>query len=263
MFESYNTRRAEEEGLDLPKFRPSQEYVEGLKKLDFEHNFSSGETFKAVEDESGKASFFIQKNGKKIFDFKNLSPEEIKFVTPTYWKNLDNSDEYAPRGFRENPNAYREQTKGRWGYDAKFISVGEITSLKDVIFLLHEIGHSKEDIGQVIKWRKAIQKDEKVKAAELSSESERFAWSEALKMGREMKKNLGINIFEDFSNIDDIKELIYTSLSTQRYSAEADLSGIPEGLLRKIVLEILKINPKSKESESLDQLFDKRKLVKE
>ena len=248
-------RRADEEGLDISGFkRRDLEYVEGREKLNYRCQLSSGEFFEATED-NGEAKFVILRNGQEIFNFKDLVPKEFKFVTPQYWLNLNEFDKDAPSAFREDPAGYRREMQGEWQCGANFISVGEVTSLRDILSLLHEIGHYYEDFSTLGDSKKESDKKE---AAKLSSKSERGAWAYALNSARKINKDLKVDLFEGFPDKEKLKEYIYTCLSTHRYMAELESSGV-----LRVALDILGIKPiNHKNMKWLDDLFDKRKLIK-
>ncbi len=248
-------RRADEEGLDISEFKRSNlEYAEGREKLNYRCQLSSGEFFEATED-NGEAKFVISRDGKEIFNFGDLVPKEFKFATPQYWLNLNESDKSAPPRFKEDPEGYRKEVQGEWQCGENFISVGEVSSLQDILTLLHEVGHYYEDFSTLGNDKKEGDKKE---AAKLSSKSERAAWAYALNFARKISKDLNIDLFEGFSDREDLKKYIYTCLSTHRYMAELESSGVL--MVAMDILGIKSINPKK--MKWLDSLFDKRKLIK-
>lgn len=187
----------------------------------------------------------------------------IKFITPSYWLQLNERGETAPLVLRQLHPKERTYFQGEWSITgnrvAPFISVGETNSLKDVFLLLHEIGHYETN-SEVAK-TDARELDQKTQI-ELLSERERRAWAYALKQARAIKKSRGVNLFEGFSDVHELREFIYNKLLGYRYGKEIELSGIPTNFLKKIVIDILKIDPKSKNLEWLGKLFDKKKLAK-
>lgn len=258
IFGDYSERRAEEEGLDASEPKEDLDYIEGRKKLDFRHQFSSGETFEATEDDDG-AKFIILKDGKGVFDFRDLVSSSRRFVTPQYLRRLSEasgSEEKTPYDFKINPEGYIKKVQGKWVINENFISIGEINSPKNIFALLHEIGHARTLQKYEPKMREVESENDIKKILTVASGAERAAWAEAIKIARKIKTNTGVDLFEAFSDSDDLKKYIYTNLSKQRYGAEVALTNVP-----KILLDIFRINPKSKKSEFLDGLFDKRKLV--
>lgn len=266
-FGNYIERRAAEEGVDIPEHKENLDYVEGRKKLDFRRQFSSGEFLEATED-NGDAQFSLVRNGKKIFDFGRLATGVCRFVTPDGWSKLSEqakSGEYnqaVPDDFVKNPEDYKKMVQGKWMFNGRFISVGEVNSLKDIFALLHEIGHARTIKDYDPQMSEAERRWDTEKIIEISSEAERAAWAEAIRVAREIKNDLGVDLFEGFSSPDDLKKYIYSRLSVQRYGAEVSLSSVPTTFLKRIVFDVLGVDPKTKKSKWLDDLFDKRQLLK-
>jgi hypothetical protein len=258
MVNEYVERRFKEEGLNPAEFlKDNKAFVEGKEKLNVDYKFSTGQTFKATES-GGQAKFKILKDGKEIFDLADLAPKDLKFYTPTHWLGAGRFIGDASSGFGQIPEDDLRKIRGKWQRGETYISVGSINSMRNVLDLLHELGHkgADRDIGL------AADRGDWEKVAELASKSERDAWANALKMAREVKNKTGVDLLEGFSGDDDIKRYIYTALSSYRFKAESNLSGIPTEFLRNQILGKYGIDPASKNSEWLDKLFDKRKLVR-
>jgi len=251
---SHMERRGAEEGLDFSGFEKSDlNYREGREKLHFNFQFSSGELFEATE-ENGQARFVITKDGQEVFDFKSLLPQDFKFRTPEYWLNLKQNNPEAPAGFKVNPEKFKDEAAGVWQCGEKFISVGRITSIKDVLALLHEVGHSKtRSFGS----RFTEQSSNDQQSAKLESANERLAWAEALKIIRKVNKDLGVDLTEGFSDQQEMKDYIYTCLASHRYMAELKSAGT-----FRQMLAYLDVKPVNTNLKWLDKLFDKRKLTK-
>lgn len=248
---SYIDKRVDEEGLDVSDFNKEDlNYREGGEKLHFEYQFFSGEIFKATEN-NGEAKIVILRDGQEVFNFKEELPSGVKLVTPEYWLRLDRRDKDAPSGFKRDPEGFRNEVAGQWQCGEGFISVGKMVSLKDIFALLHEIGHSNKIIFEP----KSAQ--DKREAAELLSGSERSAWVEALRTAKKISSKLRIDLFEGFSDKDDLKRYIYTCLSSHRYLTELKSAGT-----FRLVLDFLEIKPINTDIKWLDKLFDKRKLFK-
>jgi len=244
---NYIGRRAEEENLDTSLLRKEDsEYVEGRERLKYKYQFSSGELFEATED-VGEAKFVILRDGKEIFNFKELVPEGFKFLTPKYWPNPVESDGLEKR--------QGESIRGKWACGEDAISVGKFDSIRDVVALLHEIGHSKGKIPFMERQTAHIM-GEKKREIELYSQEERSAWAEALKAARKVDRDLGVDLFEGFYDTEDLKEYIYTCLTTHRYLAELQAAGKLD-----IILNVLGLKSINQNSEWLGKLFDKRKLT--
>jgi hypothetical protein len=249
---NYIGRRLDEEGLEPSEFQGRDlEYIEGREKLKYKYEFSSGEFFEATEN-GGEAKFIISREGKEIFNFKNLLPSGFKFVTPEYWINLSEFDENSPANFRANPQEYKKDNQGNWTCGPDFISVGKVTSLRDVMAILHEMGHARKTGGIGIH----LTGDKKEEMEQMSQE-ERIAWAEALKLAKIISNGLGVNLFEQFSDLEDLKKSIYTGLATHRYLAELKANG-----MLRIVLDVLGVKDLNSKIDWLDKLFDKRKLIK-
>jgi len=258
--ESHIDDRLEQEGLGgiLPK-RVS-EWTEGRRRLNFEKPFSGG-ILRATEDENGIASFKILDNAdQQIFDFQTLTPD-FKFVTPTYQRNLRPQEKEIPSEFELDLGIRKEKKRGQWACDFnnKLILIGEFSE-KGILALLHEIGHSKLDGEMWYSKLKETGGEVSVKErAKLKSELERAVWAEAFGIARELRddEELRLNLFEGFSNQEELWKYVYASLSAHRYSAEYQANG-----MWGVLWADLRNKPLKNNFPELKNLFDKRKLVR-
>jgi len=255
----YIERRFEEEGLDTSEFLgEGKAFREGKERLNLDYQSPNGWNFRATEG-GGQAKFKILEHGKEVFDLGDLAPNGVKFFTPTHWLSSGRFTEMTANGVREIPEDRRRSLQGAWQRGEDFVSVGSMTSIRDVLPLLHELGHSGGSEDEI---RNAKARGDWKKAAELVSKSERDAWANALKMAKKVKKDTGVDLLEGFSGDDDLKTYIHTALSGHRFLSEFELSGIPTDFLKDLILGKYKMDPASKGYEWLDKLFDKRELVK-
>lgn len=138
----YTKSRAQEENnegvLKLSAERRSKEainYSKCKEKLNFTHQFKSGETFEASEDKDGIAKFLIKKDGKEIVDFNKFLPKDVKFVTPSYINKQPPSKEISEMKKQAGQVAFLQEENA--------VSVGHFSDLKSILFLTHEIGHAQ------------------------------------------------------------------------------------------------------------------------
>ncbi len=254
--QEYIRDRAKEEGVDFSGLsKKDRGFREGREKLRFNGQFSTGETFAASENK-GEANFGIIKDGKEVFNFKDLLPEGYKFTTPEHWINLDESSADAPFDFKTDPTKFRQEVQGIWQCGDKFISVGKITSLQDIVALLHEVGHSRENPAEL---RQAQDIGDTKREAEISSQLERKAWAEALRDVRKIKEATGANVLEGFQDADDLDKYINTNMATHRYMAELKTSGTIRNVLQMLDIKTIFGTPTI---NKIDNLFDKKKPPK-
>jgi hypothetical protein len=251
--QEYIRDRANEEGLDLRDLtKEDRNFREGKEKLRLNAQFSTGEVFSASEKD-GEANFAISKDGKEVFNFKALLPEGYQFTTPEYWIKLEESDAAAPFDFKTNPQKFRQEVQGVWQCGDNYISVGKMTSLRDIVALLHEIGHSRENPSE---FRRARDAGDTKKEVELLSGLEWQAWDEALKDAKIIKGNIGVDVLEGFKSPVELETFIDTCMATERYVAELKTSG---GLRNALQLLGVKSIFGIKTIKEINDLFDKRK----
>lgn len=173
------------------------------------------------------------KNGRVILDFKEFLPPDCQFIRflppePVIW------------------GAIRDE-RGR-----EMISVGYLNDAKQIVSLLHEIGHSHQKElrlkrNQIMEEIKAIEqeidksiddfnvlsdkqnkelikmkiKELEIKQKELNKEKlqlkakiERGAWAYALKKIRQVREDKKIDLLKPFKNFDELKKYINSALGT-------------------------------------------------
>lgn len=289
---SYIEKRAEEEGTEIHKIpKGESEYREGKRKLNFEYNFSFGETFKATEDKEGVATIVIKQGEGIVFDFKELLPEGVEFATPTSLRKLPiNAENFVSR-----------ESRGKWRFisGTKLLSVGFFEGPKSIFTLLHEIGHARflgreKEREQKIKYTKIpvrppgktieeaaadgtleelmwdLEKRSrerrkfndlsflKRQQMELESIEERNAWTEALKIARNVKRKYNIDLLEGFESFEELKRHIYSCLVTFRYKNEQEFNKFYNRFWRLLFGG----KPEKEELIFLEKLFDKVKYRK-
>lgn len=196
------------------------EYRAGVLKLNFEYNFSTGEVFKAEEDEKGVAHIFIKNEEGVIVDFSNILPSGYKFVTPSFLKSHQEILSY------HNKHTSGDILNGWFMCPKdKLIVIGDLHMPEGIFALLHEIGHiyKEEDL------QKSSQKDDENEAIgeknikEIyqrkifsNSEKERSAWFVAIQIARRIKEKENIDIFEVFKTKEELTEFIYGALLTHK-----------------------------------------------
>lgn len=211
------------------------------KTLEYYWELSGDRRIDQYRKGDNTAEFVIKKSDRVIFDFASLLPEGYKFITLDYYQGL--------------PEV--EQEKMKWlGWsnhtDQKVIQTEVFDSPRDILTLLHEIGHASQDPGS--KERavrlKLIQDYEpiynpagsKVTAPELyerlrdlekkivilTSRVERRAWAYAINTLRSLSKDTYLDFKELFPSLDSLKDYVYDCLASYRESCEWLTEGDPD-----------------------------------
>ncbi len=228
-------------------FEPRKEYCEGILPLKFEHKFDDG-TKLIAEEEKGIATIILKIGNEIIFNFSDLLPEDYKFVTPAFARNT------------ENENLKQQFEEGDiWAIttDEKLVLIGDWQDPRDVITLLHEIGHANQNMEA----KKAIEKKLEISANTVfgikkqneqsiataakthmksirefvseNSKLERGAWAYALNKFREIQKEKDIDLKSIFPSLASLKAFIYPCLKSYRLHHEFR-SQLTEDLLNTI-----------------------------
>lgn len=300
----YIESRASEEGTEQEKlvtevykpFRQKEyrEYRDGKVPLDFQHQFSSGETFRAIEHE-GIADITLQRGGTNLFSFSDFVPPETRFVTPRFLNRL------RPGLSPIDPLRY-EIGQFLFVPNKKIISVGYFAGPQSIFDLVHEIGHARLEpekdnllkknikhtavphpkLGKSLDEVLANLDQETIKMLkqyseqmdqyyasvqdpihrlkneqEINSVLERLAWAEALHLIRRIYGEYSVNLLEAFPDFEAVQREIKTSLLTHRYQAEKNLHPGPIGFCKLT----LGIAPTKEDLVFLRKLFDKSKRV--
>lgn len=252
LFENYEGKRAKTERLGIKvgsreEGRPPVEYKEGEERLNFKWAFSGGEIFEAAENGEGVVSAKISKDGETIFDLTDLLPKSAKMASPTYFLARPEVVTGVP-----------DRKIGKWFYSRgdKTVSVGWMKDYKDILMLLHEIGHARiaPDVASMEEKSKKLGKNE----FEFQSWDERTAWAEALNMAREIMLSARVDVLQDFSGLNEIKKEIYGRLTEYRYSAEYKSSSFAG----KIIGALFGTFGDKDKEKFLKDLYDKGKFVK-
>lgn len=159
------------------------------------------------------AQIILEQKGKEILDFQKFLPKDYKYVF--YGREIEEQkidEELSGEIFYHDPVEKIIIIPRKWKAGSK-----------DILSLLHEIGHSldkelPQKMKQVVSWAGIIDEIEKVesetgeisemgikwaekeflKYLKLQSEMERFAWATALVIVRELKKEKEINLLKVF-----------------------------------------------------------------
>lgn len=254
MREEFFTKQETEALGNIRSARP--EYLSGETPLNFEYKFSTGETLKATQNQEDVAAVVIERNGKTILDFKDLSAEPVRFLSAS--KAIEETKDATL------PNAPRSDWYLALDDEGKsnFISIGDMRESKDVLSLLHELGHTYQQY--LFRMKREVESDvirvgkmtegQKMDVSVISSVEERDAWAWALKTARRIRDELGIDLLEVFKNQEDLIKEVHGCLLTHRN--------------HYTLLYISDINPTDMESlkngllgiEGLSSLFDKNRL---
>jgi len=153
--------KSESERKTFQTVRP--EFTRGEVPLKYSYTFSKGERLDVSQDENGIAYIGITRGEKSIFDASRLLPPDFKFVTPTYF--IKSIKEYRLEDYHYNTSGWAVSP------DRKMVLVGEFRSPRDLLTLLHEIGHVQspdKKLGSVTR---------SGKEARIRSREERRAWA--------------------------------------------------------------------------------------
>lgn len=187
------------ENPEKPKYFPEDSYpketppLEIKKRVFFEHTFSNGAKLIVEQGENQKASVRIE--GKKKIDFNDL-------IAPGYAFKISEEEN---RSESINPIS-------------KKITIGIWTSPKDLLGLLHEIGHSFQPyLTEMVREKHFGPQLTEVQQMKRESKSERDAWAIALKIMKKLQKELGFPIIREiFSSLEEIREYIRSCLKEYR-----------------------------------------------
>ncbi|MCX6746060.1 MAG: hypothetical protein NTX00_03520 [Candidatus Parcubacteria bacterium] len=200
------------------------------KPIEYHYNFSSGEKFEAKEQSDGTVKIVIEKDRGIIFDFAQLLPRGYKFVSYPYIAHLEEKvgEEIPWIGWSAMP---------KW----KLIQIGEWESAKDIVGLLHEIGHvinyekEEQDIKEAGNEHRSftLKKEEgkyihdpdlwvlfQEDLAKAISKTERNAWTYSIMLLRRLKRKLKIDFKDIFPDAQSVKDIINDELSTYKKSYE-------------------------------------------
>lgn len=224
-FPDAEAQKCEEEKRFNLELVGREEYREGLVPLEFRTEFSNDRRLDVAQDEEGIAHIVIEKPGGDFFDFNALLPQEFKYITPTYIKKHE-QDLATP------------VWPGTWGayQNMKLVSVGDWTRASHVFNLLHEVGHTTQDVSHYLALRQNFsEKMKKIKkfsstpegqAAQkeyytLQSELERQAWASALHAARFIRETVGIDLVNEvFPDNRAVEEYIDKMLHTYKTTPE-------------------------------------------
>jgi hypothetical protein len=264
--EQYNQFKEEESSKTAEEsFEPRREYREGILPLKFEYKFDDGKKLIA-EEKKGIAKIVLKKDNKVIFNLSDLLPKDYKFVTPAFARNT--KDEYLKQQCEEG---------SIWATDAdkKSVLIGDWRDPRDIITLLHEIGHANQKTERIKVLEKMLEMPANTglgiedyfvnatkarmktirKAVSENSKLEREAWAYALNKFREIQKEKDIDLKSLFPNLVSLKTFIYPCLKS--YRVHYEMWGNIVGSLLNTIPEIREENEKLQ--KDLLNYFDKQK----
>lgn len=236
----------------LDPWESRREYTKGELKLNFEHTFDNGEKLTAKEDENGIANIVFEKDNEVIFDFADLLSKNTQFVTPSFLNKYIEKSQKQEFSYNDTHWEHYDQDlanlvldKGEWecSINGKYILVGDWhDNAQNIASVLHEIGHSYQNIRQLTKDLKEIEEliinlseqpeksinkntiksnVDKIKQVMIkNSESERKAWTYAIKKFHEIQKKTNINLKTLFPTTENMISFINSSLCKHRHHWE-------------------------------------------
>lgn len=117
----------------MPPDRP--EYLKGELPLRFAKLLSNGDVLVAHQDEHGEAVVAIEREGKEVFNFRELlvGKEDVRFETP---QSLEK---------RYGPTDNKTDEFSMWRKGDGVVFMGDWRTSEGLYFFLHEIGHVLND----------------------------------------------------------------------------------------------------------------------
>lgn len=194
----------------------------GEKRANFFYEFPGDKSIEVHQNKEGEIEIILSENRKKIFDFKELLPPGFKFI------NHELAEKITSDAIRRRPG---------WvtNFPHAFIEIGEFSSPRNILSVLHEIGHAKYDLDseerqkllespqEAISQSRSENKKDNVLAeeeyAKARSTAERRAWAYAINSMRELQKKFGLDIEKIFPSYADLKNYINSRLSGYREKA--------------------------------------------
>ncbi len=226
---------------------------------DFSYTFKTGEVIKSKKWNNGLIDIVVESKNGNGFNLNDFLPKGYKIVTKRYVEKLwQNKPGYL--------NSLEEVGDFACIHEEKLILINKITNPKQILGILHEIGHAMDDsekfeiqnvFHNVIMQSEIREKLPKL-SNKISSESERNANANALKLYRTIKQKFNIDLLEAFDSFSEIQEFIYTFLAHYRYNAELEFQDSKEakGWSNSKLNELLG----KKDYSFLEKLYDKNKL---
>lgn len=216
---------------------PSPEFIDGEIPLEYRYTFPGGEEFRVRQDDSGKGIITLEKDGRIVFDFASLLPEQWRFVTPIYFKKHPD---------RKWHNMYIPWT---FNLEHKLIMLGDFKTPQDILGLLHEMGHAESTTMEDLESRHncakqafSIRKQGKAppvsleeEYARITSKIERLAWAWAVRIMKDIQAFAGVNLRSLFPKFANLKKYINDQLATYRRDYEHIItSGEDEDFYKKL-----------------------------
>jgi hypothetical protein len=222
---------------------PRKEYEEGKIELNFQYGFSDGSQLIASQNnDESRAEIRIVRDGEAIFDFAELLPEGYEFTTPNI---LIRNGESIPVG-----------SIGGWGSKDGKVCVGDWQDPREILLLLHEIGHApgwaKTLKGSLImglsfmdagaKFRQ-LSKEEFHKYIRPICDSEKEAWKYAVSTLQDVQRKTGLSILDEiFPKREEMSQIAKAAIDSHKRAMRlrAIRSGLlPEGMSDEEIEECL------------------------
>lgn len=256
----FNLTRRENDALEKGRKydEPRKEFKEGKIKLDFEHQFSTGEVFKAKEGDMGNVDVVLERNGEVILDFQKLF--RGRFIAHSFIRQQE--------GLGILPEGLIEKLNGRWTSLSfgDLVVFGDMRSPVEIFIMLHEMGHTFQAEEKKIQSYMGDGKDSPLLPGiykkkfhlgfiDNQSKRERGAWAWAFRTARKVHQDYGVNFFEVFKDRTEFENIVYGSLLSNRVQTTEELTEMTDNKW-----DIMHWRPKRKDIEHLRILFDKERL---
>lgn len=160
-------------------------YLNGEIPLRFAKLLSNGDVLVAHQDENGQAIVAIERDGKEIFNFRDLLNDDKRdtaFETP---QSLIKST---------GSNGYTEESYSMWHGHPGHLMMGDWRSSEGLFFFLHEMGHINNDVQPETDEDGLFRQPMIMPASQFEINNERGANSYAKRQLSELSERLGVDL---------------------------------------------------------------------
>lgn len=236
------------------------------------------------DENYSEVSIILKNKDGSEFNFNSLLPENVSIVMDSLKHNQNReegvtmSDDYGFYYFYEHPTrSYSSQRAHYSRNDAShpsYVYMERIKEPRDLLILLHEIGHSHDvPLSEALKGKEidrrdvaneetgeegVIMKFRKIDLLKETLRRERFAWTRALRSIRYLKTKSNINLLSSFTDYEDFLKWQRGPLSTYEQKAIEDAILIHKfdednDLELADLIQELKLTPETR--ENIDQII--------
>lgn len=223
--------------------------VEKEPHIQYSREFPGGIRFEVLKAKDGELKINLGKDGGDRRDFSDFLPSGWKFVSKDYVDGLNKE----------------KGTDIPWfgwlaDHDRKMIQIGKFGSPKDLLTVLHEVGHAQKNDPEDLKkydpnmeahLPAGIGSKEYIRSqkeqARILSRIEREAWAYGLVLLRKLRDEAGLRIDDIFSDFEEMKSFVDGNLAAYRKNFE-----------KMFLAEFDREFYEKFKNEELKKLFDRR-----